>query len=69
MGASVSSIISMLARELGILIIIANVIAWPLAYLLLDLYLQEFPYRVSLGVETFGSGGLLALVLAMLSAC
>jgi len=35
---------------------------------MLDMYLQEFPYRVSLGVGTFGSGGLLAIILAMLTA-
>jgi len=65
LGASVARMVMMLAREFVVLIVIANVIAWPLAYLFMSSFLQEFPFRVSLGIGTFASGGLLALALAL----
>lgn len=67
LGASVPNIVKMLSREFVILIAIANIIAWPLAYLLMQSFLQWFPFRVSIGIGTFLFTGFIALVLALLT--
>jgi putative ABC transport system permease protein len=67
LGASVASIVKLLGKEYLILIIVANVIAWPSAYWLNGLWLQEYAFRVELGIVTFISGGFLTLVLALLT--
>jgi putative ABC transport system permease protein len=68
LGASVVQIVSLLGREFAMLIVIANAIAAPLAYLWMNMYLQEFPFRVSLGLGTFAAGGVLALLIALAAA-
>jgi putative ABC transport system permease protein len=65
LGASVPNIIKMLSREFVILIAISNIIAWPLAYYLMQSMLQWFPFRVSIGIGTFLFTGIIALVLAL----
>jgi putative ABC transport system permease protein len=64
-GASVSHIVVMLSRELAKWVLIANVIAWPLAYFAMSRWLQDFEYRTSLGWWTFILAGILALFIAM----
>ncbi|MCF8302246.1 MAG: ABC transporter permease [Bacteroidales bacterium] len=48
MGAKLSDIFNMVSREFLILLIIANVIAWPLAYLAMEDWLNNFAYAISL---------------------
>ena len=67
-GASSADVVRLLAKEFVILIIIANVIAWPLAYLMMSGFLSCFIYQVSLGIGTFAFVGAVALLLALLSA-
>ena len=47
-GASVSNIVMLFSKQYLKLIIIANIIAWPLAWYLMNQWLQDFPYRVQL---------------------
>jgi len=67
LGASVPNIVKMLSSEFMLLIAISNIIAWPLAYLMMQSFLQWFPYRVSIGIGTFIFAGILALALALLT--
>ena len=46
LGANAASIIMLFLKEYAWLIIIANVIAWPLAYMTTEHFLQNFAYRV-----------------------
>ena len=46
LGASVGRIFVLLSKEFAILVFIANVIAWPAAYFLMQKWLQNFAYRV-----------------------
>jgi len=68
LGASIINIVRMLSKEFIILIIISNVIAWPLAFWALSDFLAEFPFRVSIGIGTFIFTGAIALILALFSA-
>ena len=53
LGASFNNIVMLLSREFIILVLIANVIAWPAAYYFLNDYLRDYAYRINIGVELF----------------
>jgi putative ABC transport system permease protein len=66
MGASSANIVSLLSVEFVKLILMANVIAWPLAWLVIDNWLSQFAYRTSYGIGIFIFSGLAALVIALI---
>lgn len=65
MGASGFSIIRLLSAEFVKLIIIANIVAWPLAWLVIRNWLSQFAYQTNYGVGMFVISGLIALILAL----
>ena len=67
LGASAINVVSLLNRELLLLIITANIIAWPVAYFLMNRWLQNFAYRTRLSLSIFILSGLTALVIALLT--
>ena len=67
MGASVSSIVLILSKEFSIWVMLANIIAWPLAYLALKKWLENFAYSVNLSFFVFLGAGVLALIIALIT--
>ncbi len=67
LGASVSSIVKHISKEFVFLVIIAYVIAWPLAYFLINQWLQRFAYRIAMGWWTFVLVGIVIFVLSLLT--
>ena len=67
LGASISSIMLLLSKEFVKLVLVANLIAWPVVYYVMSKWLQNFSYRVDLGIGTFVLGGILALVIALVT--
>ena len=67
LGASVSNVVALISRDFVVLVIIAIVIAWPVAYYGAEAWLQSFAYRVSVGWWTFALSGALALGIALLT--
>ncbi|SRR5579871_237339 len=67
LGASVTGIAVMLAREFVILIVLAMVIASPVAYYLVHQWLQGFAYRISFSCWIFLSSGMSAILIALLT--
>ena len=65
MGASVLNIVSLLSREFVMLVIVANLCAWPLTYLVMVWWLQNFAYRMGLTVGVFALGGVLTLLVVI----
>jgi len=53
LGASVPDIMSLLSKEHFRLIAVANIFAWPLGYLAMRMFLRNYPFRTSLGLEIF----------------
>lgn len=49
LGASIGNIMLLLSGDYLKLILFANLISWPVAYLLINNWIQNFPYRISLG--------------------
>jgi putative ABC transport system permease protein len=67
LGADIRSIIGLLAREYVKCVAVAVVIAWPIGYFVMSRWLQNFAYRISIGIEVFILSGLLAFVFALLT--
>jgi putative ABC transport system permease protein len=67
LGASVANITLNLSREFVVWVLVANCIAWPIAYYAMKTWLQNFHYRTSLGIEVFLLGGLLSIGIAILT--
>jgi putative ABC transport system permease protein len=67
MGASASQLAVRLSREFVVLVLLANIIAWPVAYYAMSRWLQQFAYRIPLGFLFFvlAAGG--ALLVALLT--
>jgi len=53
LGASIPQIFGLLTKEFFRLIALANIIAWPVAYLAMSTWLQNFAYRISIKVWLF----------------
>jgi putative ABC transport system permease protein len=67
LGATAPGIIGLLMREFVILVAAANVIAWPVAYFVMNRWLRDFAYRISIAVWIFIVAGVLTLFIAMLT--
>lgn len=67
LGASVANLIRLLSLEFTKWVIVANVIAWPVAYYALRRWLQNFAYRTTIGLWTFVLAAALAFVIALLT--
>ena len=67
LGASVMSIVQLFSKEFVKLIGIAFVIAAPLSYFMMRGWLQNFTFKIDLGVSVFVAGMLLTLVIALLT--
>jgi putative ABC transport system permease protein len=67
MGASAPQLAVRLSREFVVLVVLANVIAWPVAFYAMSSWLQQFAYRIRLGFMPFvlAAGG--ALLVAVLT--
>ena len=65
-GASVARIVRLLGSKFVNSILIANAIAWVIAFLLMELMLRNFPYRIKLNIWFFVLPGLMTLALALL---
>ena len=53
LGASVNRLVLMLSSEFTRWVILAIMIAWPLAYFVMSLWLKNFTYRTEIGVIPF----------------
>lgn len=65
LGASTTGIVTSLSREFLKWVFIANIFAWPLAYLGLKQWLNNYPYRTSMDIWIFFVSGFLAVVIAL----
>ncbi len=65
LGADVKTILAMLTNDFTRLVLIANVIAWPIAYYIINKWLQSFAYKINLNWWMFILAGGIALVIAL----
>lgn len=67
LGASVGQIVTLFSAEFIKLVAFASLIAWPLAYYMLNDWLADFSYRIGLGVSVFVWSSLLAIAIALIT--
>ena len=68
LGASISNILVLLSRDFTILVLVAFIIAAPVAYYLMDQWwLQSFAYRLDLCMRPFALAGIISLLIAWLT--
>jgi putative ABC transport system permease protein len=65
LGASISSIVALLSIHFVRLVLIANAIAWPLAWYSVNHWMQDFAYRLPLSWWVFIISGFTALIIAL----
>ena len=65
LGARTPNIVRLLAWQFSKPVVIANLIAWPIAWWLMRGWLNTFDTRIDLGPLPFLFAGLLALAIAM----
>jgi putative ABC transport system permease protein len=65
LGASSSGIVVLLSREFMKWVVAANLVAWPIGYLAMRTWLQNFAYRIDLTVPMFLGAALAAFFIAM----
>ncbi len=65
LGASVWKIVNLLSREFLMLLLLANLIAWPIIYWIMNNWLNTFASRISIGIWSFLIAGACVLVIAM----
>jgi len=67
LGASIPGITFLLTKQFTKWVLVANIIAWPLAYFGMNKWLQNFAYRTNIRMETFVLSALLALIISLLT--
>lgn len=67
LGADLKSILVLLNKDFIKLVLIANLIAFPVAYILAGKWLQKYDYRIDMGIWPFLLAGLMSLIIALLT--
>jgi len=65
LGASVPGIVVLLLKDFAKWVLISNIIAWPIAYLALNKWLEDFAYRVDVSVWAFIIASVIAILIAI----
>jgi putative ABC transport system permease protein len=60
-------VVLLLSKGFVVLVVIANMIAWPLAWFIMDKWLQGFPYRITINPLLFIIAGILVVLIAFVS--
>lgn len=67
LGAEVTNIVALLSKDFIIMVLVASLIAFPLAWWALNKWLQDFAYRIDIPLALFALSALAALVIALLT--
>jgi len=67
LGANSKGIVMLLSKEFLLIIGISTLISWPVTYYLMNNWLQDFAYRISLNIWIFLIAGIISLAIAFLT--
>ncbi|WP_419800874.1 ABC transporter permease [Mucilaginibacter sp.] len=65
LGSSISGIVLLVSKDFIKLVLIASVLAFPIAYWVMNNWLQNFAYRIEISWWIFGLSSLIAIVIAL----
>jgi putative ABC transport system permease protein len=67
LGASVPNIIILICRDFSLLILLANIIAWPIGYYIMHRWLQDFAYRAGIAWWIFVLAAVMTFIITLLT--
>jgi len=67
LGASITGIVGLLSKDFLKLVLIAAIVASPIAWYFMHQWLQDFAYRISIGWWVFVVSGVIALMIALIT--
>ena len=67
LGASVPSILTLLSKEIVVLILLANLLAWPLAWFFMNKWLDSFAYHIDMDLAIYFLSAIAAILLALVT--
>jgi putative ABC transport system permease protein len=67
LGASVGGIVGLLSKDFIKLVLVANLIAWPVAWWAMSKWLEDFAYRISIGPWVFVVAAVVAIAIALVT--
>ena len=66
MGAGVNQLVWLLNKDFLLLVLISNLISWPVAYYLMDRWIQGFAYRMDFGLSPFVLATVIPFLISLL---
>lgn len=67
LGSTVKNVLSLLLKEYFYLVFIANIIAWPLGYYITHKWIEDYAYKIDIGLGIYVITGIAALLIAVIS--
>jgi putative ABC transport system permease protein len=67
LGAKSTEIIGLLMKEFLVLVLLANVITWPVSYLMMNNWLKDFAFRIDFPFWVLGISGLITIIVSILT--
>ncbi|HET9745403.1 MAG TPA: ABC transporter permease [Chitinophagaceae bacterium] len=67
LGATVMDVVSMLSKDFMLLVLIASAVAVPVAWWVMNKWLEDFAYRINIGWWIFLAAGVIALLIALMT--
>ncbi len=67
LGAAIPNLVALLSKDLVKLVLLANLVAWPLAYYAATQWLNGFAYRIDISLWVFALAGGLAVLVAIVT--
>jgi putative ABC transport system permease protein len=67
LGASITTILTLLSREIILLVLVANAIAWPVAWYFMEKWLSGFAYHINMNFWLYLLAAVVAILIAILT--
>lgn len=64
-GAPIASIVALISKDFMKLVLVANILAWPIAWYAMRQWLNDFAYRIDMSTDIFILAAVVAFIIAM----
>lgn len=66
LGATAPGIVLLLSKEFARLVMLSNLVAWPIVYYVMHIWMRQFPYRGGIGIDVFFITAAIILLIAFI---
>jgi len=67
LGSTVGQIVLLLSKDFSKLVLISNILAWPIAWYAMNKWLQNFAYKTQINIWLFVISGVIAFLIALIT--